>query len=107
MNSEFDIVIVGASFGGVSAARFGKHVVLLDRGGNVGGQATAQGLTRWDESDPVLSPKTYGSTKSYQVLKDDIRGWYRANAKVAPAHAKETSTQASSTHDTRSRPTAT
>ncbi len=88
VNFEFDVVIVGASFGGVSAAlsaaRFGKRVVLLDRGGNVGGQATAQGLTRWDESDPVLSPKTSGSTKSYQVLKDDIRGWYRANTKLAP-----------------------
>jgi hypothetical protein len=53
------------------------------------GQATAQGLTRWGESDPVLSPKTYGSTKSYQVLKDDIRGWYRANAEVAPGSRRE------------------
>jgi hypothetical protein len=86
--SQFDIVIVGASFGGVAAAlaaaRYGKRVALVDGGGNVGGQATAQGLTRWDESAPVTSPNTYGSTKSYQVLKDDIRGWYRTNAKVGP-----------------------
>lgn len=87
--SSFDIVIVGASFGGVSAAlaaaRYGKHVALIDGGDNVGGQATAQGLTRWDESTThVASPKTYGSSKSYQTLKNDVRGWYRANAKLAP-----------------------
>ncbi len=85
--ADFDIVIVGASFGGVSAAlaaaRYGKTVALIDAGGNVGGQATAQGLTRWDESAPVLSPNTWGSSKSYQTLKNDIRGWYRANAKLA------------------------
>jgi hypothetical protein len=85
---EYDLVIVGASFGGVSAAlaaaRYGKLVALLDKGGNVGGQATAQGLTRWDESAPVVTPNTYGSSKSYRVLKDDIRGWYRAYAGLAP-----------------------
>lgn len=86
MAAQFDIVIVGASFGGVSAAlsaaRYGKRIALLDAGGNVGGQATAQGLTRWDESAPVLSPNTYGSTKAYQVLKNDIRGWYRTYTRV-------------------------
>ncbi len=85
---HFDIVIVGASFGGVAAAlaasRYGKSIALIDAGGNVGGQATAQGLTRWDESAPVTSPNTYGSSKSYQALKDDIRGWYRANSTLAP-----------------------
>jgi hypothetical protein len=84
--AQFDIVIVGASFGGVSAAlsaaRHGKRIALLDASGNVGGQATAQGLTRWDESAPVLSPNTYGSTKAYQILKNDIRGWYRTYARV-------------------------
>jgi hypothetical protein len=85
--SSFDIAIYGASFGGVSAAlsaaRYGKQVALIDAGGNIGGQATSQGLTRWDEHAEVLSPKTYGSTKSYQVLKDDIRGWYRTYSKLA------------------------
>jgi hypothetical protein len=86
--STFDIVIVGASFGGVSAAltaaKFGKKIALVDANGNVGGQATAQGLTRWDESAPVISPNAYGSSKSYQLLKEDVRGWYRANATLAP-----------------------
>jgi hypothetical protein len=85
---QFDVVIYGASFGGVSAAlaaaRYGKRVALVDGVDNVGGQATAQGLTRWDETAPVTTPNTYGSTRSYQLLKADIRGWYRANATLAP-----------------------
>jgi hypothetical protein len=87
MTVGFDIVIVGASFGGVSAAlsaaRSGKRVALVDAGDNIGGQATSQGLTRWDESAPATSPNTYGSTKSYQTLKNDIRQWYRTYAKLA------------------------
>lgn len=83
---QYDIAIVGASFGGVAAAlaaaRYGKRVVLIEAGNNVGGQATAQGLTRWDESAPVLTPNTYGSTKSYQILKEDVRQWYRTYTKV-------------------------
>ena len=85
---NYDVVIVGASFGGVSAAlaaaRYGKSVALIDAGGNVGGQATSQGLTRWDESAPVLTPNTYGSSRSYQTVKSDVRGWYRAYTKLAP-----------------------
>jgi hypothetical protein len=88
MVSNFDIVIVGASFGGVSAAlaaaRSGKRIALVDAGSNVGGQATAQGVTRWDESAPVISPNTYGSTRSYQALKDSIRSWYRSHATLGP-----------------------
>ena len=68
----------------LAVARYGKSVVLIDAGGNVGGQATAQGLTRWDESEPVVTPNIYGSSRSYQTVKGDIRGWYRANAKLAP-----------------------
>lgn len=85
---EFDVVIVGASFGGVSAAlsaaRYAKRIALVDADGNVGGQATAQGVTRWDESAPVASPNIYGSTQSYQALKNSIRSWYRTNTKLGP-----------------------
>jgi FAD dependent oxidoreductase len=84
--SEFDIVIVGVSFGGVSAAlsaaKYGKRIALVDGGANVGGQATAQGVTRWDESEPVISPNTYGSTSSYQALKNGVRAWYRTNTEL-------------------------
>jgi FAD dependent oxidoreductase len=91
---QYEIAIVGASFGGVAAAlaaaRYGKRVALIEAGNNAGGQATSQGLTRWDESAPVLSPNTYGSTKSYQILKDDVRQWYRTYTKVGPrGHAPD------------------
>lgn len=81
----YDIAIVGASFGGVSAAlasaKYGKRIALIDGGNHVGGQATSQGLTRWDETAPVM--QKYGSSKSYQTVKDDVRWWYRANTHLA------------------------
>jgi len=84
-DQSFDVVIVGASFGGVSAAlaaaSFDKRIALIDAQGGVGGQATSQGLTRWDETAPVMEP--YGSSSSYQTAKADVRGWYRANTKLA------------------------
>lgn len=85
---SFDIAIVGASFGGVAAAlavaKYEKKVVLIGEGPIVGGQATSQGLNRWDESTThTITPKTYGSTESYRSLKNDIRGWYAANATLA------------------------
>ena len=87
MTSIYDIVIFGASFGGVSAAlaaaRYGKTVALVDATDTVGGQATTQGLTRWDETAQTGSPNTYGSAKSYQLLQNDIRGWYRTYATLA------------------------
>jgi hypothetical protein len=86
--SQFDIVIFGASFGDVSAAlaaaRYGKCVVLADDAANVEGQATAKAVTRCDEALKTQSPNTNGSSKSYQLLKDDIRVWYRTNATLAP-----------------------
>ena len=85
-NLNVDIVIVGASFGGVSAAlaaaTYGKSAALISADNHVGGQATSQGLTRWDETAPVM--QKYGSSKSYQTLKNDIRWWYSANAHLAP-----------------------
>ena len=70
---DFDVVIVGASFGGVSAAlaaaRYQRSVVLIDAGEHVGGQATSQGLNRWDETSHSQTPNTYGSTKPYRVAK--------------------------------------
>lgn len=86
-SSTFDVVIVGASFGGVAAAlaaaRYGKRVALTDAGPHVGGQATSQGLTRWDECRHAVSPNAYGTSKSYRTLKSDVRGWYRAQTRLA------------------------
>lgn len=87
MALAFDVVIVGASFGGVSAALAAASdpkvkVVLLEPSQWVGGQATAQGVTRWDEQGIALI-ETCGSNKSYRDLRNTIRQWYRKNATLS------------------------
>lgn len=77
---SFDVVIVGASFGGVAAALAaatlpGVSVALLESTDWVGGQATGQGVTRWDETAASLT-ETTGSTKSYRDLRNAIRAKY-------------------------------
>lgn len=84
---QYDIVIVGASFGGVAAALAAAsdpkvRVVLLEAGTWVGGQATSQGVTRWDEAAADLT-ETTGSPKSYRDLRNAIRAWYRAHATLS------------------------
>src|ERR1700676_2370569 len=77
---QYDVVIVGASFGGVAAALAAAsdpkvRVALLEAGEWVGGQATSQGVTRWDEAPAALTERG-GSTKSYRDLRDAIRKSY-------------------------------
>jgi hypothetical protein len=77
---EYDVVIVGASFGGVAAALSAAaggnvKVVLLESSDWVGGQATSQGCTRWDEAAAVLTEST-GSPKSYRDVRHLIRARY-------------------------------
>ncbi len=84
---QYDVVIVGASFGGVAAALAAAsdakvRVALLEPSQWIGGQATAQGVTRWDESG-MDTIDTTGSTKSYRDLREAIRAWYRANATLS------------------------
>jgi hypothetical protein len=84
---HYDVAIVGASFGGVAAALAAAgdpaiRVVLLEPTQWVGGQATSQGLTRWDDAD-VAHIETFASTKSYRALRDAIRDWYRQNATLS------------------------
>ncbi len=78
--SDFDVVIAGGSFGGCAAALAAAadekvKVVLLEAGEWIGGQATSQGLTRWDETAAELTEST-GSPKSYRDLRDLIRAEY-------------------------------
>jgi len=90
---HYDVVIIGASFGGVAAACAAAAdpkvtVVLLEPSQWIGGQATSQGVTRWDEAGMELI-ETVGSTKSYRALRDRIRAWYRWHAKLsAYGHAQ-------------------
>ncbi|MBV8726725.1 MAG: FAD-dependent oxidoreductase [Candidatus Eremiobacteraeota bacterium] len=84
---EYDVVIVGASFGGVAAALAAAKdskvtVALLERSSWIGGQATSQGVTRWDEAGVELI-ETVGSTRSYRDVRNAIRAWYRANAPLS------------------------
>jgi hypothetical protein len=84
---RYDVVIVGASFGGVSAALAAAadpkvRVVLLESSSWIGGQATSQGVTRWDDTRADLADGT-GSTKSYRDLRNAIRAWYLAHANLS------------------------
>jgi hypothetical protein len=76
---EAEILIVGASFGGVSAAlaaaRAGRRVVLTEATGWVGGQATAQGVPL--DEHPWI--ERYGSSESYRQFRRSVRAYYRRN----------------------------
>jgi hypothetical protein len=84
---QYNVVIVGASFGGVAAALAAAadpkvRVALLEPSQWIGGQATAQGVTRWDEAGMDLM-ETTGNSKSYRDIRNAIRAWYRANAPLS------------------------
>jgi len=84
---NFDVVVIGASFGGVAAALAAAadpkvSVALLEPSQWIGGQATSQGVTRWDEAGMDLI-ETVSTTKSYRSLRESIRDWYRSNAPLS------------------------
>jgi hypothetical protein len=90
----YDVVIVGASFGGVAAALAAAAdpkvtVALLEPTQWVGGQATSQGVTRWDESGMDLM-ETCGSPKSYRDLRTAIRAYYKNGAALSAYGAGQT-----------------
>ncbi len=77
---QYDIVIVGGSLGGASAAlaaaRLGASVCLLEATSWLGGQYTAQGVSKPDENRYV---ETVGSTQSYRGFRHAVRAYYRNN----------------------------
>ena len=84
---DFDVVVVGASFGGVAAALAAAlegnvRVALLESSQWIGGQATVQGVSRWDEANIHLI-ETVSSSKSYQDLRNAIRSHYKNNASLS------------------------
>jgi pimeloyl-ACP methyl ester carboxylesterase len=84
---RYDVVVVGASFGGVAAALAAAadpkvRVALLESSQWIGGQATSQGVTRWDEAGVDLI-ETTGSPKSYRDVRHAIRAWFRENAPLS------------------------
>jgi len=84
----YDVVIVGASLGGVSAAlraqMLGAQVCLLESSSWVGGQYTNQGVCKPDENKYI---ETVGSTASYRDFRHRCRAYYRNNFVLADAGA--------------------
>ena len=88
----YDVVIVGASLGGVaaawSAARQGARVLVLEASRWIGGQLTAQGVCTPDENAWI---EQGGASASYRELRRRARAYYAdryrlsATAKAQPA----------------------
>lgn len=74
-----DILILGASLGGVAAAlssmKLGFRVVLTEETRWVGGQMTSQGVP--PDENPWIDSDQTGCTASYRLLRESIRDYYR------------------------------
>ncbi len=83
--THFDLIICGAGVGGVAAAlaaaRSGRHVLLSDPTGWVGGQLTAQAVP--PDENPWI--ETHGGTRSYRRFREDVRQYYRDHFPLAAA----------------------
>lgn len=81
LEQQFDIVVVGASLGGVAAAlrasAMGASVCLLEASSWLGGQYSAQGLTRGDETEYI--DRGIGCTALYQAFRKRAQAYYTAN----------------------------
>lgn len=80
MDTKCDLLVAGASLGGVSAALAaadqGLSVILTEECKWIGGQLTSQGVSAPDEHPWV---EYYGVTRSYRRLRNGIRDYYRRN----------------------------
>src|SRR5579862_7210514 len=82
----YDVVIVGGSLGGVSAALSAANVsqavdiCLLEATAWLGGQFTAQGVTKPDENQYI---ETVGSTQTYRAFRHNVRAFYRNNYRLS------------------------
>jgi FAD-dependent oxidoreductase family protein len=83
-DEQYDVLVIGSSLGGVAAAlraaSMGASVCLIDPGAWVGGQFTAQGVSKPDENKYI---ETVGSTAAYREFRHTVRAWYRANARLS------------------------
>ncbi len=82
----YDIVVVGGSLGGCAAAMAasggGFSVCLLEASAWLGGQYSAQGVTRPDDSQYTPS---VGSTAGYRAFQQAVRTHYRSSFTLSPA----------------------
>jgi len=88
----YDLVITGGSLGGVAAAlsagALGVSTCLLESTGWLGGQYSAQGVTKPDENQYI---ETVGSTASYRAFRHAVRVHYRNNYKLSAKGAGQPS----------------
>jgi hypothetical protein len=86
--TAFDVIVVGASLGGVAAAiraaALGMTVGVLEPGTVVGGQFTNQGVCKPDENKYI---ETVGSTASYRDFRHQCRAYYRDNYQLSSVGA--------------------
>jgi FAD dependent oxidoreductase len=87
---HFDVVVVGASVGGVAAAlrasALGANVCLLEGSTWIGGQYSSQGLTRGDETEYVN--RGIGCTASYQRFRAAAVEYYTKQFTLSAAGKK-------------------
>lgn len=83
-----DIVIIGASVGGVAcalaAARNGLKVILTEQYDWIGGQLTSQAVP--PDEHPWIEER--GSTKTYRTFRTKVRDYYKRNYTLTEAAAK-------------------
>ena len=81
---QTDILIVGGGTGAVGAAlaalRLGKHVIMTEETGWIGGQLTAQAVPP-DEHPWIEST---GATSTYMQYAEKVRDYYRRNYPLTP-----------------------
>lgn len=86
-----DVLILGASLGGVaaanSAASAGAEVVLVEESNWLGGQLTSQGVCTPDENRWI---EQGGGTVSYKALRERIREHYTEHYRRSPIGLAQT-----------------
>jgi hypothetical protein len=84
-----DVLIIGASFGGVAAALaaadMGRRVVLTEETSWIGGQATTQGVPL--DEHPWI--ETRGRTRTYAEFRNRVRDFYRRNYRLTAAARRD------------------
>ncbi|MEM1329747.1 MAG: FAD-dependent oxidoreductase [Planctomycetota bacterium] len=89
---QTDLLIVGASCGGVAAAMAaasaGVSCVLTEPTDWIGGQLTSQGVPP-DENRWVESIDDIGATRLYKTFREGCRAWYRANRPLKVARSRD------------------
>jgi hypothetical protein len=86
----YDIAVVGGSCGGCAAALAasagGRSVCLIEASNWLGGQYSAQGVTKPDETQYT---QTIGSTATYRAFQHAVRAFYRNNHALSAAGASQ------------------